>query len=74
MRILKITGVFVVGLIATWVAVVAIGVAYMNVFNVFDRDGGGAMGLIFMVGPFFGCIGGIVLALVYALRKRSPEP
>lgn len=69
-RFLKILAAFFAGLIATWVAVVAAGVAYMDWFNIFDRDGGGSMGLIFVIGPFFGTIGGIAAAIWMGMRTR----
>ena len=69
-RVFKILAAFLAGLVATWIAVVALGVAYMSWFNIFDRDGGGAMGLIFMIGPFFGVIGGIAAAIWMGLRTR----
>jgi len=71
-RALKVILAFLAGLVATWVAVVAAGVASMSYFNIFDRDGGGSMGLIFMVGPFCGVWGGLLAAILTARKLRSP--
>jgi hypothetical protein len=46
-----------------------------SVFGVFDRDGGGAMGAIFIIGPFLGLIlGTIVGILVFRRRSRRASP
>lgn len=46
-----------------------------SVFGMFDRDGGGAMGAIFIIGPFLGLIlGTIVASLVFRRRMRRAEP
>jgi hypothetical protein len=39
-----------------------------NYFGVFDRDGGGAMGAIFIVGPILALSPGILAAVVVARR------
>ena len=41
-----------------------------NYFGLFDRDGGGAMGAIFILGPILGLILGIIAAIVVARRPR----
>jgi hypothetical protein len=46
-----------------------------SVFGMFDRDGGGAMGAIFIIGPFLGLIlGTIVASLVFRRRMRRVQP
>lgn len=62
---------FFVGLIVTWVAVVAVGVGWMTLTGYIDREGAGSMGLIFMIGPFFGIIGGISATIWSIRRSRS---
>jgi len=43
-----------------------------NYFGVFDRDGGGAMGAIFILGPFLAIVCAIVFGIVVAAKtKRS---
>lgn len=66
----KIILAFIAGLVVTWGATVAAGVGYMNYFKIFDRDGGGAMGLIFIIGPFCGVIGGMIAAVITARKLR----
>ncbi len=39
-----------------------------NYFGVFDRDGGGAMGAIFLIGPMLALLLGTVAAIVTARR------
>lgn len=39
-----------------------------NYFGVFDRDGGGAMGAIFLMGPMLALLLGTVAAIVTARR------
>ena len=39
-----------------------------NYFGVFDRDGGGAMGAIFIMGPIAGLLLGIIAAIVTIRR------
>lgn len=41
-----------------------------NYFGLFDRDGGGAMGAIFIMGPLLAMILGIVFAIVAAKRTK----
>lgn len=67
----KVALAFLAGVVITWVAAVALGVAYMSYFNIFDRDGGGSMGLIFMVGPFCGFWGGLLAAIITARKLRA---
>lgn len=46
-----------------------------NYFGMFDRDGGGAMGAVFIIGPFLGCLLGIAGAiLVFRRRMRRAAP
>ena len=62
---------FILGLIITWIAVVAVGVGWMELTGFIDREGAGSMGLIFMIGPFCGLIGGIGAAIWSIRRSRS---
>ena len=39
-----------------------------NYFGVFDRDGGGAMGAIFIMGPILALLLGTIAAIVTAIR------
>lgn len=61
---------FVVGAVAGWAAVIAAYAAYVEVFNVFDRDGGGAMAAVVAIGPMVGLITGLVTAVQVALRRK----
>lgn len=42
-----------------------------NFLGVFDRDGGGAMGAIFILGPICAFFTAIILAIVVARRASS---
>ena len=42
---------FVIGAVATYVAVVAGGFWYMRTNHIFDRDGGLSMAIMFALGP-----------------------
>lgn len=61
---------FVVGAVTGWAAVIAAYAAYVEVFNVFDRDGGGAMAAVFAIGPMVGLITGLVTGVQVALRRK----
>lgn len=70
MRALKIIGAFLAGLVigeAIPICGYLIAVSYMGVF---DRDGGGAMGAIFILGPMVAIVTGIILAVIVAIRTR----
>jgi hypothetical protein len=55
---------FLAGLIVTYVAVVAGALIYMDVYRVFDRDGGMSMAIMFAIGPLAGLVGGTLCAIV----------
>ncbi|HRJ68811.1 MAG TPA: hypothetical protein PK812_04310 [Beijerinckiaceae bacterium] len=62
---------FFAGLVITWVATVAAGVAWMTATGFIDRDGGASMGLVFMIGPTLGVLGGLIAAIWSVIRSRS---
>jgi hypothetical protein len=69
-RFLKIVLAIIVGLvIGEGIAIVGYILA-TNFFGLFDRDGGGAMGAIFIIGPLLAVICVIVFAIVVAARTR----
>lgn len=61
----------VLGFFGGWVVTTSAFLWYMDKANIFDRDGGGAMGAIFIVGPFGGAIIAIALAAVTVARERA---
>ena len=70
---------FFLGLIAGWSLSIGAYLAATTWFGVFDRDGGGAMGAIFILGPALGLLLGALAATITALRlsrrqKPSPTP
>ena len=68
---------FVLGFFGGWAVATSAAFRYMEAFDIFDRDGGGAMGAFFIIGPFFGLIVAIVAAgivLVRGLRKDLKAP
>lgn len=42
-------------------------------FGVFDRDGGGAMGAIFILGPILAVLFGTIAAIIVAMRTAQPR-
>jgi hypothetical protein len=64
----KIFLAFVAGLIAGEAIPIVWYILATNYFGVFDRDGGGAMGAIFIVGPILALSLGILAAVVVARR------
>jgi hypothetical protein len=69
-RFLKIFLAIIAGLvIGEGIAIVGYILA-TNFFGLFDRDGGGAMGAIFIIGPLLAVICAILFAVVVAARTR----
>lgn len=66
----------VLGFFGGWAVAASAAFRYMDAADVFDRDGGGAMGAFFIVGPFFGLIIAIVAAGMTAARmlRRDTTP
>jgi hypothetical protein len=63
----------VLGFFGGWFATAAAGLWYMEKAQIFDRDGGGAMGMFFIIGPFGGAIIAIVLAVATLARERARQ-
>lgn len=70
MRALKIFGGFVAGLVIGEAIPIIWYIVATSYFGLFDRDGGGAMGAIFIMGPLLAIILAIVLAVIVAVRTR----
>ena len=70
-RGLKIFIAFVAGLIAGEAIPIVWYILATNYFGLFDRDGGGAMGAIFIMGPIAALICGIIAAIVVARRTAA---
>jgi hypothetical protein len=69
-RFLKILLAIIAGLvIGEGIAIVGYILA-TNFFGLFDRDGGGAMGAIFIIGPLLAVICAVVFAIIVAARTR----
>ncbi len=64
----KIFLVFLAGLIVGEAIPIVWYIIATNYFGVFDRDGGGAMGAIFLMGPMLALLLGTVAAIVTARR------
>jgi hypothetical protein len=64
----------VLGFFGGWAVATSAMFRYMEAFDVFDRDGGGAMGAFFVIGPFFGLIIAIVAAGMTAARMLRRDP
>lgn len=67
-------GAFFLGLILDWGAAIGPCVVGTSLQWFFDRDGGGAMGTFFVIGPALGLVMGLVLAVVVALKTAAPRP
>jgi hypothetical protein len=70
-RFLKILIAFFAGLIAGWAIPIVWYIVATNYFGLFDRDGGGAMGAIFIMGPVAALIVGTGAAIVTVLKTRA---
>ena len=64
---------FIGGFILTYVVVVGAALGYMSLANVFDRDGGMSMAIMFLLGPFCALIGalGATIATVLRMNRRA---
>jgi hypothetical protein len=70
-RFLKIFLAIIAGLV-TGEGIAIVGyILATNFFGVFDRDGGGAMGAIFIIGPLLAVICAILFAIIVAVRTRT---
>ncbi len=69
-RGLKIFLAFLGGLIAGEFIPIVWYIVATNYFGVFDRDGGGAMGAIFILGPMLALLLAITAAAVTSIRTR----
>ena len=69
-RFLKILLAFVLGLIVGEAIPIVWYILATNYFGLLDRDGGGAMGAIFIMGPILALIVGIIAAIVTAVKTR----
>jgi hypothetical protein len=67
-RFLKILLAFLAGLIVGWAIPIVWYIVATNYFGLLDRDGGGAMGAIFIMGPILAVLVGTIAAIVTAVR------
>ncbi len=70
MRALKILAAFLAGLLVGEAIPIVWYILATNYFGLFDRDGGGAMGAIFIAGPILALTLGTIAAIVVARRSR----
>jgi hypothetical protein len=68
-RGIKIFLAFLLGLIVGEAIPIVWYILATNYFGLFDRDGGGAMGAIFILGPILALVCGTLAAIVVAMRK-----
>lgn len=71
LRFLKIILAFLAGLVVGEAIPVVWYILATNYFGLFDRDGGGAMGAIFIMGPILALIVGIIAAIVTAVKTKA---
>lgn len=69
-RGLKIFLAVIAGLVAGEASAIIGYILATNFFGLFDRDGGGAMGAIFILGPLLAVTLAIVFAVIVAARTR----
>ncbi len=68
---------FIVGAVLTYLVVVIGTTIVWDVFDVHDQDGGGAMALGLVIGPFVALLGGIASAFLlpgWVARRRRQSP
>jgi len=70
-RSLKILLAIIAGLVVGEGASIGYYILATNYFGVFDRDGGGAMGAIFILGPFLALVCAVVFGVIAARRTRT---
>ena len=61
---------FLATFVATWLVTLGVYIVATSLGWLFDRDGGLAMGMIFIMGPIFGLVLGLVAAIVVSVRLR----
>jgi hypothetical protein len=66
--VVRVVLAFLFGFVATYVIAVTAAFTYAHVNSVFDRDGGMSMGIVFLIGPAAGLIGGILAAIFIPIR------
>lgn len=69
-RFLKIFLAIIAGLVVGEAIPIIGYILATNYFGLFDRDGGGAMGAIFIFGPLLAIVCAILFAVVVARRTR----
>jgi hypothetical protein len=67
-RAFKIVLAFLAGLFVGEAIPILYDIVATNYLGLFDRDGGGAMGAIFILGPILALLLGIIAAIVAAKR------
>ncbi|AVO44507.1 hypothetical protein [Phreatobacter cathodiphilus] len=63
----------VIGLVGGFLAAVAIGLVLFEVFDVSQREGAAAMGLVFVIGPFVACLTALATGATAAVVTRRRE-
>lgn len=65
---------FLGGFALAWGAAIVFYIIAVELGVMHDREGGKAMAFAFVIGPFFGVIGGILLAWRLSTKRQSPNP
>lgn len=69
-RFLKIFLAVIAGLVVGEAIPIVWYIVATNYFGLFDRDGGGAMGAVFIMGPLLAVICAVAFAVIVARRTR----
>lgn len=70
-RFLKILFAVIAGLVVGEAIPVIWYILATNYFGMFDRDGGGAMGAIFLMGPLCAVVCAIIFGVIVAKRTKK---
>jgi hypothetical protein len=70
-RFVKIVLAFIAGVVVGQAIPILWYIVATNYFGLHDRDGGGAMGAIFILGPILAVIAGTLAAIVTAVKTRA---
>jgi len=69
---MRAVGMFLLGLLAGYLAILFGWIALADLFDLGDLDGGKIMGVAFGFAPMGGVVAGIVLAILLGRRRARP--
>lgn len=69
---MRAVGLFVLGVVVGYLAVLFGWIGYAEQFDVGDMDGGKVMGVVFVIAPVGAIVLGVLLAVLFG-RRRAPR-